>query len=730
MSQDTIKKNHEKISSLLRKRSLHEAFLLLREQLRLAPDARIADNINRLEETYRYMIHYLVEGFADEGRESMLSSLVADLRHINDVILRNAMLPDSPDAYSAAKRFENIRKTTLQSRLDAYKSAYSKAMLSGGFGNDIEILKEHDDALLALFSYVWTMFDSPRSDYDLLAECMKSNEFPFEFKAQMISALLLGNLAYFDSNAFSALLDIYDAEVSQKISARAIVAILLIVAANPDRITEDTRISARLSLWQDSIVAYPRLREVLMSMLRSRDTERISNKMQNEVLPELMKLRPDIIKKLKNVSEELDVEMLEENPEWEEILNKNGLGDKLKELTDIQMEGGDVMMLAFSNLKNFPFFNSVANWFLPFSPTHSEVVAKDGGGLGTFSSIFEMEGVMCDSDKYSFAFSLNKMPEAQRKMMADHMASQMEQIKDAEADRRLKSSVPEFDAEVTRYVRDIYRFFKLFRRRQDFRDPFARPIDFRALPYLSDLLTDSEILNLVGEFYFKRGYYAEALPILLSLEKSSSEGTLLWEKIGYCYNALKDLENAMIWYRKAELINPDSRWLIRKLAIGYRMLNRFQEASDYYARALQSDPDNFSLLMSAGNCLLESDKPGEALSHYYHANYVKPDNHSVWKAIAWGELLNGNKEKSLEFYRRIIDSGEASPNDYLNAAHAAYLSGDLKGAVDYYLKCARDPAFGIARLEESVNEDMKTIENAGGNAQELHILIDKVKYDL
>ena len=74
-----------------------------------------------------------------------------------------------------------------------------------------------------------------------------------------------------------------------------------------------------------------------------------------------------------------------------------------------------------------------------------------------FNEILDMEGVMCDSDKFSFAFSLNSMPESQRKMVAERMGSQMAQFKEAMADRKLKSSVPEFDNEVTRYVRDILR---------------------------------------------------------------------------------------------------------------------------------------------------------------------------------------------------------------------------------------------------------------------------------
>lgn len=720
---------HKKVKRLLDNGSLHEAFALLRDNITSNSSPLISDKLNKLEETYKYMIHYLVEGYADNSREEMLSGLINDLHSINDSILRSKIMTDSPDIYSSTKRFEIVRKSDFSQRLENYIDAYPKALLAKGTDSALQYQKAADDALVALFSYVWTMFGASEDEYRQLSKAITDTDHPFAFKAQMISALMLGCLAYYDKNAFTVLLDIYESDIDQKLSARALTAIMLVVASNPDRIKNDPKLKARLTLWQDSIISYRRLREVLMNLIRTRDTERISSKMQHEVLPELMKLRPEILNKLKNFSEDSDMEMLDTNPEWEELLNKNGLGDKLKELSEMQMEGGDVMMVAFSNLKTFPFFNTVSNWFLPFTSDHSEIysISKD---FGAFSEILDMEGVMCDSDKYSFAFSLSRMPESQRNMMTIRMNEQMAQLKEVMADRKLKSSLPEFDSEVTRFVRDIYRFFKLFRRKEDFNDPFKKPIDFQSLPYLNEVLSDMEIVNLVGEFYFKRGYYAEALPMLMLIEKENPQDNLLWEKIGYCHNALNNINEAISWYKKAELLNPESQWLIKKLAVCYRMIGKYADAAEYYAKALEADPDNYSLLMSAGNSLLEAGDIQKALANYYHADYVKPDRQSSWRALAWAELLNDNKTKSLGYYEKIIHSDKSTANDNLNAGHLYYLTGNLKKAVECYKACAKAKDFGVEKLEESIRQDLDVIEKAGGNAQELNLLIDKVKYEL
>ena len=54
------------------------------------------------------------------------------------------------------------------------------------------------------------------------------------------------------------------------------------------------------------------------------------------------------------------------NPEWENWIDKSGITDKLREMGELQMEGADVYMSTFSQLKQFPFFRQMSHWFYPF----------------------------------------------------------------------------------------------------------------------------------------------------------------------------------------------------------------------------------------------------------------------------------------------------------------------------------------------------------------------------
>ena len=56
--------------------------------------------------------------------------------------------------------------------------------------------------------------------------------------------------------------------------------------------------------------------------------------------------------------EESDEEKDDRNPDWENVFEHSALGDKLREINELQMEGADVYMSTFAPLKNFPFLKN------------------------------------------------------------------------------------------------------------------------------------------------------------------------------------------------------------------------------------------------------------------------------------------------------------------------------------------------------------------------------------
>lgn len=721
---DILNKCRE-VENLLAAHDIATSFDILQDIAQDLQDYHLVDELNRLRETYKYMASYMVDGMADASRENVYEDILESLRGITDLIQRNLKARDSSDYYSEVLRYSNLANQDLEDLLSRYTSCYTEFSLAAAAGNDTtDVSRRLEELHTAIFNKVWVSLHDKKT-IALAVKAVLSNGFGEMLPSHIISAFTLSLLGYYDNYKLSALLDIYEAEISEKISARALVGIILTLNRHPLRSLATNTIRTRLHLLEDSIIAYRRIREIVMSIIRTRDTDRISTKMQEEVIPEIMKIRPDILKKMKDVSpDSLEAGIMEANPEWEEMLNKSGLTEKMRELSDMQTDGADLMMVAFSNLKQFPFFNIASNWFLPFFASHPAINAGETE-RHIIERLMDLGRNVCDSDKYSLAIALGKMPDTQKNMMTSQLDAQFSQLSEEIKDKALISSAPEFDEEVTKVLRDLYRFFKLFRKKEGFEDPFKNPFNFLDIPVIGQIMSDSEIVSLVGEFYFSRKYYPEALPLFNILIEDSPEEASIWEKIGMCYQSLKFYDKALESYSRAELLKSPGTWLLKMLAFSNKKTGNYEVALEYYNRLLEKDSENKHLLLNAGYCALKAGKYSEALKMYYHANYIDSDNINILRAIAWAEFLNKNTEKSKKYYDKVL-AIHPEPTDYLNIGHLYVISKEYRKALEYYRKAS---AGDFKNFRRTFLDDFDILERMGIDKQTLYILLDYIKLE-
>ena len=227
------------------------------------------------------------------------------------------------------------------------------------------------------------------------------------------------------------MLDAYGAD-DARLSVAAFTGLMLLLHSGRRR-GLSAKAAAKLDAFRETENWRRDLRTAYMELIKTIDTDRISRKIRDEVVPEMLKLRPEIDKKLNTSIEKLDPAEMDENPEWHDMLEKSGLADKLKEMSEIQEEGGDVMMGTFAHLKSFPFFNEPANWFLPFHADYSEFTGDSSALMQPVAELMAAAPFLCDSDKYSFMFSLAHVPAAQRDAMMSQFKAQGDQLAELQA---------------------------------------------------------------------------------------------------------------------------------------------------------------------------------------------------------------------------------------------------------------------------------------------------------
>lgn len=726
MAENDILNKKELFEKLITQGRLHEAIVMLKSISEKKMLWEVTDRITRVEEAYRYMLRYAMEGVADPHRDIIYSNIKEDLRVIYDRLTRLVNTQSGSSIYYTTIRAGKV--LPVSDAIGRYREILQSNdafSIAAGVAQGASTL-EIEAAETALFESAWVSFPYSKDDEKALNLLLDDASIPGHVKILTVSAVMLGSFEFFDSRRAIVLANAYASDsADEQLKITALTALLLLLYVNRGK-ELPSDVAARIDALRDIPGWSSDIKTVYLELIRTRDTERIASKLRDEIVPEMIKMKPEIDKRIKTgFGEGIDPSELEENPEWQEFLDSSGIADKMKELSEIQEEGGDVLMGTFSQLKSYPFFYNPANWFRPFHSDNS-VVAQLGDDTNVFGELIAQSFFMCDSDKYSFVLAFASMPEAQRNMMISQIKAQ--NINAAEIQNAsLNLSTDTRKNIVNKYVQNLYRFFRLFRRKDDFRNPFASEINLiEVKPLQSDFLEDST-LQLVGEFYFKHKYYKEAFGVFKLREAHIFPDATLYQKMGYCQQRLGNTEQAITYYEQSELLIGNNAWTTKRLAVAHKQLGNYAEALDYFRRLDAMQPDRFSTVMNIGQCLMALGKYEEAAKAFYKAQYLDENSDKPMRPLAWSLLMQKDFDGAQNIYDRIIDTG-AQPLDYLNRGHVALARQDYRTAISYYSRFITASPDRWAGFIREMSDDREALRRLGVDEKMLPLVIDAVRY--
>lgn len=672
----------------------------------------LTDELDTLRRSYLYMIRYALSGTPDPKRDEIKGNIINRLVEIYDSMRRRADSSKQPDIY-----FSTLRASSKQS-IDALLIEYKKQS-SGSI--EFDIINDNENKMSRrltleglerdIFNYIWTAYPLDSNSVAAITRLLHDESISSRLKSLVVSALTLGNMRYFDDNRFMLLADVYQNESNEYISLTALTGLLLSMATARLR-PISRQVKNRLASLKELAQWPSDLNSVTLELVRTIDTKRISDTMTDYFTNTFSKVGDQVKKSIRDLSKIDDLAELEENPEWMEMLEKTGIADKMKELTEIQEEGGDVFLQPFRQLKSFPFFYEVSNWFLPFSTTHTAVEKIDSDGL--FSEMVAQTPFLCDNDKYSLMLSMSNIPEEQRRLMLSQleagnmgMAQEAASSMNLDSDRRRRI--------INKAIQTLYRFFLLFRCHKEFVNPFESDLNLASLPVLADEFSNNETLNLIGEFYFRHKYYRQALPILLLIEQNAMPDAQLYQKIGYCKQHVGDITGALEYYERAELIDSRSSWTIRRIAQCLTLLSLNDKALPYWHRLNELNPDSVKTLLAEARCLIALHRYNDALPILYQVNYLDETNEEALRQTAWCHFALGHKDKAdkVVFADNILN------------AHLLLVEGKIDDAINLYASgIESDDDFN--RFTGAIATDFEILQQYGLTHETRDLLIEAV----
>ncbi|MBE6299047.1 MAG: tetratricopeptide repeat protein [Bacteroidales bacterium] len=677
----------------------------------IEPTPLLVEKVNEVKSIYSKMTQYIAS--EDPQRGDIYNKLIITLYEVVDETIDIFILNNLVSSYMYDKRryYNSIGGADIDKEIVFLKEELKNSITT-------ESLKTIENLQNEIFNIIATSFAVKAKDKDAIYALLNTDEFGVVTSSLVVSALTISSIYYYSEDKLLLLLDAYSKSNNEEVKQRALCGALIVMYIHSKKVNLSKGLKLKVETLSAENNFCDDVRFIFLQFIRSIGIEEVSRTYTQKITELATELNDELLSTIKgrNIEDLKDLEsLLEQNPKWLKNLEDSEFEKKLRVVNNLQLEGSDLLISAFSGKKEFPFFKSIQNWLRPYTNEYSEIYEgiKENSKLG---DILEKTFFLCNSDRYSLLFSsnLNNLQD----LMLTGLPSELnmsdmfeDSIEPSRAEAKLRARL---------YIQDLYRLFTLSK----FNLPkiFSSHINLYEVDALKPIFQDGETLRNIAEFYLSKGHYAYAKTYFKLLSDNNPTDYLLYQKIGYCNQMLKDYKGAIKEYEKADIITRDV-WTITSIALCYRLTGDTAKAIEYYKEAQKLEPDNVSFEMQIGYTLLMSNKYKEALDLFYKVDFVTDGTPKTWRAIAWCSLLLGKFDDAQQYYEKVLSESPTS-NDYINMGHIYLIKNDINNAQTYYAKSIEMSSYNTENFEDSISKDKDILLNFGVSDIKISILRD------
>ena len=738
MDYKEIQKKHNIISQLILNNEILSAIDQLFQFANNTKKQYHHIKIEKAKDTYKNILKHSFTDIKDPERDKIYNYVQRTLLELVDSI-KECVLTES-----SGLRIYKLKWSIEKNIESHFDEAYS---LINNLTFDVElnnILKENkidfsqnadntkiisrQDSLKELFNFLWLTDHYKEIENKTLETICYSEKIPWHDKSLIVSAITLSLLRIFDINKYKALLKFYFTKENQ-VWQRALIGLVLGLFKYDKRINLYPDLENQLIKLSKSEEIDKEIEAIIIQIFKSKDTEKITKKWEEEILPEMMKMKPKIEEKLdlENILSDKFIE--DKNPDWEEVFEDSpDLLDKLQDFSMMQIEGSDVFMSAFSKLKNFPFFNEFSNWFAPFYKENEYIdliFEKEETNIQPFVKQLEKSFHMCNSDKYSFCLNLQMIPESHKSMMMDMFNEEMKSMEEVAKDENLFNSFAATKSIFTQYLQDLYRFYKLHPLKNEFSDIFKWDFDIQNSSFFNQIITNKQVTRNIAEFFLENQHFNQAVELFKLIEQSEESNIELFEKTGYCYQRTGNYQDALSYYKKAELLDSNKVWITKKIALCHRYLNNHEEALVYYKEAEKLEPENLYIQAYIGHTLMHLEKYEEALKYYFKVEYLAPSNNKIQHPIGWVSFVLGKFDTAIKYYFKIPEK-DRTEQDYIHLGNCYWCLNNMSKTKKYYKAALKAFNNDFSKFINLFDEDLDLLQKHGISNLDISLMKDYI----
>ena len=675
---------------------------------------------------YQLMVDYMGRGFSDSHRESLYNTLLQRLYRVA-ADLEISWRCKNVSAYVNSFRVIDHLNTShdfVRTVLESFVSDIAMLSLQPEEMREqksTELYDRHQSFINRLFSALWTSCQWTDDDSKFYTELLLSPTVVSTDQQVIVSAISLGAMNQFDINKFKTLVNVYQKATDEHVRQRALVGGVLAVFEGMDIFPEQDAMIRELC---ENPAITRELLTLQIQFFYSKDAEKDNDKIQRDIMPDIMRNSNLTIGRLGIMEKEEDaIESILHQDADEKRMEQ--LEEKVRKMMDMQKQGSDIYFGGFSQMKRFPFFNDMVNWFTPFYLNHPALrsVINKLGDTKFLNTLMERSN-FCESDRYSFAFALeqiiNQLPaDIKDAIGSDAMLGPLAESDDTEDAISIRRT----------YLQDLYRFFRLYHTANDFINPFedngrgdfvADTFFFTYKSFMGTGLDDVK-LRLASHLY-KHQQMTELAELLTTFQSADPRYAIL---MGYTNINMGKAEFAYQFFDYALKTEPDNQWALKGKARAALDAEDYKTAEEVYTELLKLEPGHKNYTMNRCVALLKLGRTSEVREELFRLDYQYPEDMNVKRVLAWAMLSDNSLDKASQLYDTLLASTPAH-EDYLNAGYCQWAMGNVQRTVELFREWIVKSGKSTEQLLEEFRSDADTLEMYGISETDCFLMLSLV----
>ena len=715
-----------KAINCLMDRRLSNAIEVLEQLYAQRPSLMGHSEFEAIKTDYQLMVDYMGRGFSDSHRESLYSTLLQRLYRVA-ADLEISWRCKNVSAYVNSFRVIDHLNTShdfVRTVLESFVSDIAMLSLQPEETREqksTELYDRHQSFMNRLFSALWTSCQWTDDDCKFYTELLLSPTVMSTDQQVIVSAISLGAMNQFDINKFKTLVNVYQQATDEHVRQRALVGWVLAVFEGMDIFPEQDTLIRELC---ENPTITRELLTLQIQFFYSKDAEKDNDKIQRDIMPDIMRNSNLTIGRLGIMEKEEDaIESILHQDADEKRMEQ--MEEKVRKMMDMQKQGSDIYFGGFSQMKRFPFFNDMVNWFTPFYLNHPALrpVISKLGDTKFLNTLMERSN-FCESDRYSFAFALeqiiNQLPSDIKEVIgSDAMLGPLAESDDVEDAISIRRT----------YLQDLYRFFRLYHTANDFINPFedngkgdfvADTFFFTYKSFMGTGLDDVK-LRLASHLY-KHQQMTELAELLTTFQSADPRYAIL---MGYTNIHMGKAEFAYQFFDYALKAEPDNQWALKGKARAALDAEDYKTAEEVYTELLKLEPGHKNYTMNRCVALLKLGRTSEVREELFRLDYQYPEDMNVKRVLAWAMLSDNSLDKASQLYDTLLTSTPAH-EDYLNAGYCQWAMGNVQRAVELFREWMVKSGKSTEQLLEEFRSDADTLEMYGISETDCFLMLSLV----